>query len=153
MTDRRFSILLTLLVLVLGPVAGGAFMHAQTPTDDPVKALVGHLDLEKYKATIKALTRFGDRLQGTDRNKAANEWIAAQLTSYGCVPERLSYVFMPASTAPAATTAPLPRQIRQRRSAPMAWADRGSAGARLGRPEAAQTTAPSAPNRTLHCGR
>jgi hypothetical protein len=33
-----------------------------------VKVLVGRLDLERYKATIKALTRFGDRLQGTGRN-------------------------------------------------------------------------------------
>jgi len=26
------------------------------PTDDPVRVLVGRLDLEKYKATIKGLT-------------------------------------------------------------------------------------------------
>src|SRR5258708_14411915 len=51
---------------------------------DPVVALVGRLDLEKYKATIKGLTRFGDRRQGTDRNRAAIDWIEAQLKSYGC---------------------------------------------------------------------
>ena len=37
------------------------------PSGDTVKALVGRLDLDKYKATIKGLTAFGDRRQGTDR--------------------------------------------------------------------------------------
>jgi hypothetical protein len=54
------------------------------PADDPIKAMVGRLDLEKYKTTIKALTQFGDRQQGTDRNKAAVDWIEVQLRSYGC---------------------------------------------------------------------
>jgi hypothetical protein len=53
------------------------------PAKDPIKALVGRLDLEKYKATIKGLTQFGDRRQGTDRNRAALDWIEAQLKSYG----------------------------------------------------------------------
>jgi hypothetical protein len=57
------------------------------PPDD-VRTLVGRLDLEKYKATIKALTQFGDRRQGTDRNRAANDWIEAQLKSYGCASRR-----------------------------------------------------------------
>jgi peptidase M28-like protein len=61
--------------------------------DDPVKTLVGRLDLAKYKATIKGLTQFGDRRQGTDRNRAAIDWIEAQLKSYGCATERLTYVF------------------------------------------------------------
>jgi hypothetical protein len=46
-----------------------------------VSALVGRLDLEKYKATVKGLTQFGDRRQGTDRNRAAVDWIEAQLKS------------------------------------------------------------------------
>ncbi len=58
------------------------------------------------KATIKALTQFGDRAHGTDRNKRAIDWIEAQLRSYGCVPERLRYVYMPAPAGPPA--APLP---------------------------------------------
>src|SRR6476619_5739966 len=53
---------------------------------DPVATLVGRLDLERYKATIKGLTRFGDRRQGTTRNRAAVDWIEAQLTSYGRTP-------------------------------------------------------------------
>ena len=72
---------------------------AATPApegDDPVKTLVGRLDLEKYKATIKGLTQFGDRRQGTDRNRAAIDWIEAQLKSYGCTnTERIKYEYQP----------------------------------------------------------
>jgi hypothetical protein len=58
--------------------------------------MVGRLDLEKYKATIKGLTQFGDRRQGTDRNKAALDWIEAQLKSYGCTnTERVKYDYQP----------------------------------------------------------
>jgi len=66
-------------------------VFAQTAPADPVAALVGQLDLQRYKATIKELTRFGDRRQGTERNRKALDWIEAQLTSYGCAPERLRY--------------------------------------------------------------
>ncbi|HEU4994356.1 MAG TPA: M28 family peptidase [Gemmatimonadaceae bacterium] len=64
--------------------------------NDPVRILVARLDLEKYKATIKGLTQFGDRRQGTDRNRAAVDWIEAQLKSYGCAnTERIKYVYEP----------------------------------------------------------
>ncbi len=68
---------------------------APTPTaDDPVATLVKRLDLEKYKATIKGLTQFGDRRQGTERNRKAVDWIEAQLKSYGCTnTERIKYDF------------------------------------------------------------
>jgi hypothetical protein len=49
-----------------------------------VPDLVARLDLEQYKATIKGLTEFGDRREGTDRNRRAVDWIEAQLQSYGC---------------------------------------------------------------------
>jgi len=62
---------------------------------DPVKTLVERLDLEKYKATIKGLTQFGDRRQGTDRNRAAVDWIDAQLRSYGCPTDRITYTYDP----------------------------------------------------------
>jgi hypothetical protein len=56
--------------------------------------MVARLDLEKYKATIKGLTKFGDRRQGTDRNRAAVDWIEAQLKSYGCTnTERITYQY------------------------------------------------------------
>jgi hypothetical protein len=58
--------------------------------------MVGRLDLERYKATIKGLTQFGDRRQGTDRNRAAVDWIEQQLKSYGCTnTERLTYDYQP----------------------------------------------------------
>jgi len=65
------------------------------PADDPVRVLVGRLDLESYKATIKGLTEFGDRRQGTDRNRAAIDWIEGQLKSFGCTTERVNYVYEP----------------------------------------------------------
>jgi len=72
---------------------------------DPVSVLVSHLELERYKATIKGLAQFGDRRQGTDRNRAAIDWIEAQLKSYGCTnTERMDYEYNP--PAPAATRAP-----------------------------------------------
>ncbi len=56
--------------------------------------MVERLDLEKYKATIKGLTAFGDRRQGTERNRKAVDWIQAQLESYGCTnTERIVYTY------------------------------------------------------------
>ena len=56
--------------------------------------MVQRLDLQKYKATIKGLTQFGDRQQGTDRNRAAVDWIESQLKSYGCTStERIQYEY------------------------------------------------------------
>ncbi len=77
---------------------------AAPPAPDPIKTLVERLDLEKYKATIKGLTQFGDRRQGTDRNRAALDWIEAQLKSYGCTnTERLTYTYpSPEASDPAA---------------------------------------------------
>src|SRR5688572_30791187 len=71
-----------------------------TAAPDPVKILVERLDLERYKATIKGLTQFGDRRQGTDRNRAAVDWIEAQLRSYGCATERLVYTYEPPPPQP-----------------------------------------------------
>jgi hypothetical protein len=57
--------------------------------------MVARLDLERYKATIKGLTMFGDRRQGTDRNRMAVDWIETQLKSYGCTnTERTKYEYM-----------------------------------------------------------
>ena len=43
------------------------------------------------------MTAFGDRRQGTDRNRAAIDWIEAQLKSYGCTnTERVKYEYQPA---------------------------------------------------------
>jgi len=64
------------------------------PQPDPqVQALVNRLDLERYKATIKGLTPFGDRRQGTERNRKAVDWIEAELRSYGCPTARVKYEY------------------------------------------------------------
>jgi hypothetical protein len=82
---------------------GAALLLAQQPAPEPApkpsesaSTLVARLDLEKYKATIKGLTQFGDRRQGTDRNRAALDWIEARLRTYGCAnTERIRYDYQP----------------------------------------------------------
>jgi hypothetical protein len=95
------------LSLVLAFAAPLAFAQEMAPAD-PVSVLVKQLELDKYKATIKSLTRFGDRRQGTQRNREALDWIEAQLKSYGCSnTERLQYQFtQPAPGAPSPKRAP-----------------------------------------------
>ncbi len=66
------------------PASAAQAEGTEAKQPDPIQVLVGRLDLEKYKATIKGLTRFGDRRQGTERNRAAVDWIEAQLKRYGC---------------------------------------------------------------------
>src|SRR6516164_1595167 len=86
-------------ILIGSVIACAALLHAQNQApaqppvaDDPIKTLVGRLDLEKYKATIKGLTQFGDRRQGTQRNRDAVNWIQKQLESYGYTnAERIKY--------------------------------------------------------------
>ena len=75
---------------------GGA--QPPNPRDEMVRALIARLDLEKYKATIKGLTQFGDRRQGTERNRKAVDWIEEQLKSYGCPTERVKYEYRPEPT-------------------------------------------------------
>ncbi|MEP6884490.1 MAG: M28 family peptidase [Gammaproteobacteria bacterium] len=74
--------------------------ETQAKPADPVQVLVGRLEVEKYKATIKGLTRFGDRRQGTDRNRDAVNWIEVQLKSYGCSNvSRLQYTYSPSDAS------------------------------------------------------
>src|SRR5258706_11628983 len=83
-----------------------------TPNADPMKVLVGRLDLEKYKATIKGLTQFGDRQQGTDRNRAAVDWIETQLQSYGCTnTQRIKYVYASPPPQPQQSAGTPPRPV------------------------------------------
>jgi hypothetical protein len=108
------------IVLAAGAVAAlvntpiraqsGAAPVTAAPAADPIQQLVGQLDLEKYKATLKGLTQFGDRRQGTDRNRAAVDWIEAQLKSYGCTnTERITYDYQPpAPRAPGAAPGAAP---------------------------------------------
>jgi hypothetical protein len=95
----RSSFIAAILWVLGSPFAQSASAPAPvTPAspNDSIKVMVGRLDLEKYKATIKGLTQFGDRRQGTDRNRAAVDWIEAKLKSYGCAnTERLKYSYFP----------------------------------------------------------
>ena len=69
---------------------------APAAAPDPIAAMVGRLDLETYKPTIKGLTQFGDRRQGSDRNRAAIDWIENKLKSYGCTnTERIHCEYQP----------------------------------------------------------
>ncbi|HEY0801043.1 MAG TPA: M20/M25/M40 family metallo-hydrolase, partial [Steroidobacteraceae bacterium] len=87
------------LAAAIPAIPASAAGETDTKPADPVKVLVGRLDLEKYKATIKGLTQFGDRRQGTDRNRAAVDWIEAQLKSYGCSNiSRIKYTYSPSDT-------------------------------------------------------
>jgi len=87
-------VLRTISGLTALALASPVLAQPAAPTVDPVRVLVKRLDLERYKATIKSLTQFGDRRQGTARNRAAIDWIEAQLKSYGCTNiERLKYTF------------------------------------------------------------
>src|SRR5215510_10869324 len=86
-----------LLIVLAPPVA--AQDSTKTAQADPIATLVARLDLEHYKATLKSLTQFGDRRQGTARNRAAVGWIEQQLKSYGCSDvSRLTYEYSPPSS-------------------------------------------------------
>jgi len=86
-----FAAALTMSVFAQAPSTTAA---QGAPTDDAVKTLVSRLELAKYKATIKGLTQFGDRRQGTKRNRDAVDWIEAQLESYGCSDvSRIKYTY------------------------------------------------------------
>ena len=120
MHSRSFTAAVGGLIVVLCSPAFGQGI----PADDPVRVLVGRLDLERYKATIKSLTEFGDRRQGTDRNRAAIDWIERQLKSFGCNTARIKFEY----------NAPEP-QFRLKSRAPIAVASgeirAGSGGSRI----------------------
>jgi Peptidase family M28 len=92
-----------LLVAAAVPSSSPAQRLAGAAADtahDPVQPLVERLDLERYKSTIKGLAQFGDRRQGTKRNRDAVDWIEAQLKQYGCQNvERITYQYNPAPRA------------------------------------------------------
>jgi hypothetical protein len=102
------------IALALATVAAAPAAHAQgepparldTLRNPEIQTMVARLDLEKYKATVKGLTQFGDRRQGTTRNRKAVDWIEAQLKSYGCTnTERIIYTYTtPVRRPPADTT-------------------------------------------------
>ena len=156
---RSNSILLTTCLLCgLAATAAGQddpqppLPAPATPVFDPVKVMVERLDLEKYKATIKGLTAFGDRRQGTERNRKAVDWIEAQLKSYGCTnTERIVYTY-PSPEASDPASAGRGRGAGQRPAAGAVAAptrrtlDRGAA-VRAAAPSSARAPAPGSTTR------
>jgi hypothetical protein len=94
-------------LLSLGAIALGTLLldvglaAQQEPGPNPdIQTLVGRLELQRYKSTIESLSRFGDRRQGTRRNREAVDWIELQLKSYGCADvARLAYAYTTPRTA------------------------------------------------------
>src|SRR5437660_9513439 len=116
--------------LVMLLAACGAPTVAAAQRADPIARLVARLDLEQYKATIKGLTQFGDRRQGTDRNRAAIDWIEAQLRSYGCNnTERLHYDYAGPPPRPDSAAAAAARRAAAARAA--GAGNQASGGGRL----------------------
>jgi hypothetical protein len=105
MRSRATSLALTAsLIAFSGTIALAQAERAPAAAPDTgnpdIKTMVARLELEKYKATVKGLTQFGDRRQGTKRNRDAVDWIEAQLKSYGCTnTERITYEYNPAPPA------------------------------------------------------
>ena len=130
---------------------------------DPVAELVPQLDLETYKATIKGLTQFGDRRQGTERNRKALDWIEAQLKATAARTPSASVPVTPsrASAAPAARPQPAraggPR--RRRAAAPCSANARAPASTRTRWPSPtrrlralnAEPTPEAVPRENVYC--
>jgi hypothetical protein len=70
---------------LVGILVTATGLLAQTPPapSDATRSIVARLDLELYKAHIKGLAQFGDRVQGTQRNRDAIDWLERQLRSFG----------------------------------------------------------------------
>lgn len=62
-----------------------ASLSAQTTNaaSDQMRTVVARLELERFKAHVKGLTQFGDRMAGTQRNRDAIDWLDRQLRSFG----------------------------------------------------------------------
>src|SRR6266436_4455970 len=58
-------------------------VQAQNTSSDPVRTVLGRLEIDQFKAHIKGLTQFGDRMQGTQRNRDAIDWLERQLRTFG----------------------------------------------------------------------
>lgn len=103
---NKHNNLVKILVLTTVITIGLGRTYAQEETIDTIQKLVSRLDLSSYKNVIRGLAQFGDRRQGTERNRRAVDWIEEKLQAVGCTnTERLHYVYDPE-----------PRPPRQRRA-------------------------------------
>ena len=135
MSSSRFAFL-TSACAAAGAVALVLAQQPQPPAapaaPDPIKTLVDRLELEKYKATIKGLTQFGDRRQGTQRNREAVNWIQKQLESYGYTnAERITYD-PPVPTSECGPSVPASMVVARGGRAGAGGAGGGQAGAARG---------------------
>jgi Peptidase family M28 len=64
-------------------LAAALLAQSTNAPTETARNVVGRLNLDRYKSHIKGLTQFGDRMQGTDRNRAAIDWLEMQLRSFG----------------------------------------------------------------------
>lgn len=135
------SLTLVFLTTLTSP---DALRGQETQVDSTwVHTLVSRLTLDDYKATLKGLTQFGDRRQGTKRNRDAVDWIEAKLVEFGCTnTERITYVFDPeprpagggprrAQAAPESTETATGGRVGRRGPGPggsMIFGDRGPTG-------------------------
>jgi len=106
---------------------------AAAPADssNPIAQLVSRLTLDQYKENVRGLTQFGDRRQGTERNRKAVDWIEAQLKSYGCTnTERITYDWAP---PPPRQRPPVDTSAAGRARAAAARAGRGAVASGGGR--------------------
>jgi len=88
------------IALGVAHVPGGRALAQEPPgpgeAPDPIQTLVSRLTLDDFKTTLKGLTRFGDRRQGTQRNRDAVDWIETRLQGFGCTnAERVVYTYPP----------------------------------------------------------
>ncbi len=129
----RGAVLPALFAVAVGASPLAAGQADQQASDDPVAALVARLTLDNYKATLKGLTNFGDRRQGTQRNRDAVDWIETTLQDFGCTGiDRIFYMFPPPDAPPRRAPA---RGAAPRRQPPQAQDDdlTTSTGGRVGR--------------------
>jgi hypothetical protein len=119
---QRFTVVVSVIGALMCSQASAQrsqTVQGQSGTSETVKALVERLELERYKATVKGLTQFGDRRQGTDRNRNAVDWIESQLKSYGCAnTARIKYDYQP--PPPRDPNAPRPGAATQPGQPPVA---------------------------------
>jgi hypothetical protein len=68
--------------IFLGIILCAVGLSAQTPPG-AISAAAARLSLDRFKGHIQGLSQFGDRLQGTERNRDAIAWLEQQLRSFG----------------------------------------------------------------------
>ncbi len=90
----RYAVASIVVLLITGANGWSTPILTQAGGDDPVRVLVSRLTLDNYKDTLAGLTQFGDRRQGTQRNRDAVDWIEEKLQEFGCTnTERVLYTY------------------------------------------------------------